>query len=228
MKNENVILKGTSQTNRAALIVLIVGIVLALTSFIIADYCFSNVDVYYYSYTLGEGYWCPYHLLYDDNFISFFSEEFFSSCIYGYMLIAGIISTVVGLVLKVSTEKCEIVVTDKRVYGKISRGKDVEIPLNQIISIRSCSFNGVSIITISGKRKFYLIENYEEVLKAIAYLLAKPHATGQSTVLASFAATAGTTESEVVIELKKFKELLDSGVLTEEEFQAKKKQILGL
>ena len=29
-------------------------------------------------------------------------------------------------------------------------------------------------------------------------------------------------------ELKKFKDLLDSGVITEEEFEAKKKQLLGL
>ena len=29
-------------------------------------------------------------------------------------------------------------------------------------------------------------------------------------------------------ELKKYKELLDSGVITQEEFDAKKKQILGL
>ena len=29
-------------------------------------------------------------------------------------------------------------------------------------------------------------------------------------------------------ELKKFKELLDSGIITQEEFDAKKKQLLGL
>ena len=29
-------------------------------------------------------------------------------------------------------------------------------------------------------------------------------------------------------EIKKFKELLDSGIITEEEFNAKKKQLLGL
>lgn len=36
-------------------------------------------------------------------------------------------------------------------------------------------------------------------------------------------ATLGTAE-----ELKNFKELLDSGVITQEEFEAKKKQLLGL
>ena len=37
------------------------------------------------------------------------------------------------------------------------------------------------------------------------------------------AAALGTAE-----ELKTFKELLDSGVITQEEFDAKKKQLLGL
>lgn len=37
-----------------------------------------------------------------------------------------------------------------------------------------------------------------------------------------------TTTLETVEELKKFKELLDSGVITQEEFEVKKKQLLGL
>ncbi len=41
--------------------------------------------------------------------------------------------------------------------------------------------------------------------------------------------TAGTVETAVLVEdLKKFKELLDSGIITQEEFDAKKKQLLGL
>ena len=36
------------------------------------------------------------------------------------------------------------------------------------------------------------------------------------------------TKNDTADELKKFKELLDSGVITQEEFDAKKKQLLGL
>ena len=46
------------------------------------------------------------------------------------------------------------------------------------------------------------------------------------------AAPAAPFEAEkprdVVEELKRYKELLDSGILTQEEFDAKKKQLLGL
>jgi predicted Zn-dependent peptidase len=37
-----------------------------------------------------------------------------------------------------------------------------------------------------------------------------------------------TTPASNADELKKFKELLDAGVITQEEFDAKKKQLLGL
>ena len=38
-------------------------------------------------------------------------------------------------------------------------------------------------------------------------------------------ASAGVSAAE---EIKKFKELLDAGIITEEEFAAKKRQLLGL
>ena len=36
------------------------------------------------------------------------------------------------------------------------------------------------------------------------------------------------TQGSAADEIKKFKELLDSGIITEDEFNAKKKQLLGL
>ena len=40
--------------------------------------------------------------------------------------------------------------------------------------------------------------------------------------------TTASTESNTIEEIKKYKELLDAGILTEEEFAAKKRQLLGL
>ena len=42
------------------------------------------------------------------------------------------------------------------------------------------------------------------------------------------AANAAPAQTDAVAEIKKYKELLDAGVLTEEEFAAKKKQLLGI
>ena len=42
------------------------------------------------------------------------------------------------------------------------------------------------------------------------------------------ASARGTIEKTDVERIKEFKELLDSGIITQEEFDAKKKQLLGL
>ena len=44
----------------------------------------------------------------------------------------------------------------------------------------------------------------------------------------NFAPTTVVSSVSPAEELKKFKELLDCGILTQEEFDAKKKQLLGL
>ena len=51
---------------------------------------------------------------------------------------------------------------------------------------------------------------------------------GQIREIKSGNRTAQTTTISVADELKKYKELLDMGIITQEEFEAKKKQLLGL
>lgn len=41
-------------------------------------------------------------------------------------------------------------------------------------------------------------------------------------------ASASGTESDIAAQLRKYKQLLDEGVITQQEFEAKKKQVLGL
>lgn len=126
--------------------------------------------------------------------------------------------------MKVNTEKCEITVTNEAISGKLPHGKDVNIPLNQITAINRSSFNGVSVTSIGNVSNFHCIENREEVMKAISYLLANPQQNAQPTQNGS-APVANGSEAE---QLKRLKDLLDAGVLTQEEFDAKKKQVLGL
>ena len=54
---QNIVIKGTPQKNKPALIAIIVGIVLLLASFIVASYIFENVDGYkYFGYGIGGWY----------------------------------------------------------------------------------------------------------------------------------------------------------------------------
>lgn len=61
-------------------------------------------------------------------------------------------------------------------------------------------------------------------MKAISFLLANPQQNSQPAQNGSAPAANGS-EAE---QLKRLKDLLDAGVLTQEEFDAKKKQVLGL
>ncbi|MDO4492054.1 MAG: SHOCT domain-containing protein [Lachnospiraceae bacterium] len=219
---QNIVIKGTPQKNKPALIIIIVGVVMLLTSFIVASYVFENCEGYE-SFGFGYGGWYYWCVIYDFEFGDFFISEFFNfSCYYGYMIMLGVVALIVGIIMKLNTEKCEITVTNEAICGKLPRGKEVQIPLNQITAINRSSFNGISITSIGNVSNFHCIENQEEVMKAISFLLANSQQSS-----AQPAQSAPTVGSEAE-QLKRLKDLLDAGVLTQEEFDAKKKQILGL
>lgn len=52
--------------------------------------------------------------------------------------------------------------------------------------------------------------------------------SGEAAPVAAAAATVPAASTDAVAEIKRFKELLDLGVITEEEFTAKKRQLMGL
>ena len=219
---QNIVIKGTPQKNKPALILLIAGILLVLISLIVASWAYNEVDLYMY-FGFGISDWFPGWIKYDDSFIDFFFGEFFNfDCYYGYLIMLGVVALIVGIIMKSNTEKCEITVTNEAISGKLPHGKEVHIPLNQITAINRSSFNGVSITSIGNVSNFHCIENREEVMKAISYLLANPQ---QSSAQPTQSASTNGSEAE---QLKRLKDLLDSGGLTQEEFDAKKKQILGL
>ena len=124
-----------------------------------------------------------------------------------------------SIVLRVMMNRCSITVTDKRVYGNASFGKRVDLPMNQISSVALGSSKSIAVATSSGKIQFWLLENSNEIHKAISDILIRQ----QKTELRTVEATSSGAD-----ELKKYKDLLDIGAITQEEFDAKKKQLLGL
>lgn len=121
--------------------------------------------------------------------------------------------------------KMEINVTDKRVYGKARFGKRVDLPLDSISAVATGILKGISVASSSGKIHFTGISNNKEIHEAISNLLIERQ--GKEKPVATTTIKQEIPQSKAD-ELKKFKELLDSGVITQEEFDAKKKQLLGL
>lgn len=120
----------------------------------------------------------------------------------------------------------ELVVTDKRVYGKIALGKRVDLPLDSIsaVALTITLLQGISISTSSGRISFYFIEKPKEIHKEISTLIINR----QSKMNFNASTFKQETPKSSADELKKYKDLLDSGVITQEEFDEKKKQLLDL
>lgn len=143
-----------------------------------------------------------------------------------WFLIIGLPVLLITLILYWYTGRCKIVVTNLRVYGKVAFGKQVDLPYDSISAVATSGlFHGVSVATSSGTLKFLGVTNAEEVFSAISKLLQERQNKGKG-------AQPVTVKQEIpqsaADELKKFKDLLDSGVISQAEFDAKKKQLLSL
>jgi hypothetical protein len=131
--------------------------------------------------------------------------------------------SIVGIILYIYSGKCSIVVTDKRVYGKAGFGSQVDLPFDMISAVGTTGItHGIEVATSSGKIKFMYIANASDIHKVISDLLMDRQENKNSSV--------NVVKQEVsdADELKKFKGLLDQGIISQEEFDAKKKQLLGL
>lgn len=224
MDNCSVVIKGKTKKNKIASVLRVAGIILSLLSIPAAYSIFQDFSSYYQPFRITDfrmiiqlviPHWIEYHA----EFVGFYICEFFSFY-YGCLLLLGILSIVGASVLRYYTEQCEIIITESCVCGKIARGKNVEIPLNQITAIHKCSFIGISVSSLLGIYNFYLIENHEKVIRELSHLLTSPES--------SCNAKDKSIEEDKIEKLKALNELLVEGVLTQEEFDSKKKKLLGL
>ena len=117
--------------------------------------------------------------------------------------------------------KTELTVTNKRVFGKTTLGKRVDLPLDSISAISLSTLKGIAVATSSGKIVFKLINNNDEIHSEISNLIISRQDKSNPPMSES-------TVSIATDELKKYKELLDIGAITQEEFDIKKKELLGL
>lgn len=132
---------------------------------------------------------------------------------------------VIAAILYFGTARCKMTITDKRVYGKAAFGKRIDLPLDSISAVGTSAFKGLAVATASGRIKFYDIANQEEMHQTLSTLLVQRQDSGKNNATTTIKQEIPQSNAD---ELKKFKELLDSGVITQEEFDAKKQQLLGL
>lgn len=188
-----------------------------------SSYCYETE--YIYDYPIENGYItrkivdsyekldCMYMNPPRFNFLEFFVVGF---CPFALLAL-------LAFLIKLWLSSYEMVVTDKRIYGKVAWGKRVDLPFDSISATSTLRmFKGVSVSSASGKIKFLLIKNANEMYNEINKLLIERQK--KETPANKTAETQNDTPDNLI----KLKELLDMGIITQEEFDAKKKQILGL
>lgn len=121
----------------------------------------------------------------------------------------------------------QIYVTDKRIIAHkiegIFKNEKVEIPLSSISSVNTTSKRiGVSIEIVASNNKASVDNLHLPIAQELKKII-------DSLLLSTPSPTASTEiPTDVADQIKKLADLRDSGILTEDEFNAKKKQLLGL
>ncbi len=214
------VLKEGSITKKAKTIILGITMVAVFLGviFLVINISLYNADSnkYIYNYYLGNVGYIPgllgksgWSLRYYTNF-----WEFPYVYIGLYFWVVAICFLFTFLMMK----KMQITITDKRVCGKTYFGRSVDLPMDSISAIGSSWFNGIAVSTSSGKVSFLFIENSKGIRELLCQLLIDRQGKPQSVI----------PNKSNADELKKYKELFDSGIITQEEFDAKKKQLLNL
>lgn len=160
-----------------------------------------------------------YHSKIGYTFADYFKYDF-KFCL---IPIAG--CALLGSLIYLWLRSYELTITDKRIFGKVAWGKRVDLPVDSVSATATIQlFKGVSVSTSSGRISFLMIKNAGEIYSVISNLLIERQQEQKKAAPLVVAAPATSNAGE----LKQYKELLDSGVISQEEFDAKKKQLLGL
>lgn len=196
-------------------VMFIIGMALTLLAIVITMLWFSSI---YYSWEWTKR---EYGNVFYYTITNYF--ESWELILLNLIPVAGL--TLIGGLIYLWLRSYELTVTDKRIFGKVAWGRRVDLPVDSVSATATTSvLKGVSVATSSGRISFLVMKNAKEIYEVINNLLLER----QNSNKPANATTVIQQNSDEVDKLKKYKDLLDSGVITQEEFNAKKKQLLGL
>ena len=156
----------------------------------------------------------------------FFNDILFAPTFFILSLVFVFFS-ILTIIIYAILKKCELTVTEKNIIGKSILGRKVTLPLYMVSSFSTRKFLSlISVSSASGRTKFYFIANNQEIGDVLQNSINERQAntqTAQQTISTPQQAPINNLD-----DLKKLKELLDAEIITKEEFEQKKKQILGL
>lgn len=201
--------------NRMSFLGVILSILICILT--VGKYIFWSVPYYF-----DEPHSQDWYRLHGETY-SEFAKDYLTAYVMLSVLI-GLVFIGLGTIIHAFYKNNSLTVTNKRAFGSCSKKRRVDLPLDSISAIGLGGFKGIAVTTPSGAIKFNLIKNRNEIYQVVSKLLVER----QNRKYAIDTPTIVEKHSDNADELKKFKELLDIGVITQVEFDAKKKQLLGL
>lgn len=139
---------------------------------------------------------------------------------------------IITIILYNMTKDCTLTANNKFITGRTLFGKAVTIPLDSVSSVSAKKFfNCIKIVSNGKSKSFLALENYLDLHRAISEKINVPKVQPivlQAPVIQRTEQAKKNETGDTIKELKEYKELLEQGIISEEEFSAKKKQILGI
>lgn len=134
------------------------------------------------------------------------------------------------------SNKCFLELTAEGIEGSIKKlfsTASLRLPIAKVDSlfVKDSIFDKIRsgktlvIRSTSGTIRFMCVQNADEFVAAANKAIEENKKANGTAPVAPAPVVQATSNAD---ELKKYKDLLDSGVITQEEFDAKKKQLLGL
>lgn len=149
-----------------------------------------------------------------------------------WIAILFLILCIVAIILYNMMKDCTLTANDKFITGRTLFGKAVTFPLDNVSAVSAKkTFNCIKIVSNGKSKSFLALENYLDLHRAISEKINAPKIQPivlQAPVIQSTENTQKNESGNTIKELREYKELLEQGIISEEEFAAKKKQILGI
>ena len=141
------------------------------------------------------------------------------------IILAGVLFTIAMIFLFIyfAYGRCEIIITEQNVKGKARFGNEVVLPIYKVSAYSTRKlFSTIAVATSSGVTKFAFIKNYAKIGEVLSK---KINERQENTAKEN---TQPATQNNSIDDILKLKNLLDAGIITQEEFDEKKKQLLSL
>ena len=190
---------------------------------------YKKVLIYLYSVWVGSAFLCAFCVTVSDCLDSFSDGlEFFGMAFWLWLLMFAPFILLVHFITKKTYDQANIVVTNYKIVGSYGLKGQMNIPIDSVSSVVADTLHshGIGFTCAGNEYKVYYIENRNEIIDVVNKLITE-RVANKSQVISSVNIEQNIN-NDITTELRKYKSLLDDGLITQEEYDTKKKQLLEL